>query len=60
LEVICSLEHDNIFSAFVGAFTAKSEREISAAGIEFVDAAHQTMIFLFQGTGSNCFYSQEP
>jgi hypothetical protein len=33
----------------VGAVTAKSEREISAAGIEFGDAAHQTMIFLFQG-----------
>jgi hypothetical protein len=34
----------------VGAFTATDKRETSAAGTEFMNAAHQAMIFLFQGT----------
>ena len=42
---ICSNEHEEILAMFVGAITAQFRPSTSTAGIEFMDATDQAMIF---------------
>jgi len=41
---LCSYEHENTFTLFLGAIVTQINRQTSAAGIEFMDPALKTLI----------------